>query len=196
MRELQALLAERNEQAGADVIDFDAEKNRVRCYAHIINICSSHIVSSLSSTPNPRIFDSSTHDDSDDSDDWDDIVAASTYDINRRMRLDSDEDDAPRPKDKGRAVDTKGDPLKRARTLVRFLRSSDERKLGFQKYIRNGNSMGLFHRLTDGKYEKVQVPEVEPIRDVRTRWDSAYLMVLRLRLLQPVSVSPTGQGCN
>jgi hypothetical protein len=42
----------------------------------------------------------------------------------------------------------------------------------------------------------VQVPMLQPLRDVKTRWDSVYMMVRRLRALQPVSssqLSATGQ---
>ena len=64
-------------------VDFDHLKNRVRCYAHIINICSSHIVASMTSTSKSYLFDLkipadsnyTTHDDSDGEldDDDDDI---------------------------------------------------------------------------------------------------------------------------
>ena len=46
MQELQSLLAKRRI---TDLVKFDHMKNRVRCYAHIINICSSHIIASFSS---------------------------------------------------------------------------------------------------------------------------------------------------
>ena len=184
------MLKERNKTTGVDIAKFDAEKNRVRCYAHIINICSSHIVSSLSSTPN-LVSDSSTHD-FEDSDGWDEAVPDSDYSFDE-LRLDSDEDDTPGFENKNCA---RGDALKRARKLVRFLQSSDEQKLGFRNFIKRGNEVGLFNRVVGREMQMVKVPVVEPVRDVKMRWDSAYLMVLRLRLLQPVSVSPTGQGCN
>jgi hypothetical protein len=41
MRELEALLKLRN-----DDIKFDHLNNRICCYLHIINICSSHIIAS------------------------------------------------------------------------------------------------------------------------------------------------------
>jgi hypothetical protein len=39
----------------------------------------------------------------------------------------------------------------------------------------------------DGKRVVVQVPELQPLRDVKTRWDSVYMMLQRLRQLRPVS---------
>src|SRR5713226_5838754 len=44
MQELQSLLAKREM---AVRLDFNHLKHHVRCYAHIINICSSHIISSM-----------------------------------------------------------------------------------------------------------------------------------------------------
>jgi hypothetical protein len=41
MRELEALL-----KLHDDDIEFDHLNNRIRCYPHIINICSSHIIAS------------------------------------------------------------------------------------------------------------------------------------------------------
>ena len=46
MQELQSLLAKREM---AIRLNFDHLKHRVQCYAHIINICSSHIISSMTS---------------------------------------------------------------------------------------------------------------------------------------------------
>src|SRR5229473_812721 len=46
MQELQSLLAKRETAVG---LDFDHLKHHVRCYTHIINICSSHIISSMTS---------------------------------------------------------------------------------------------------------------------------------------------------
>src|SRR5258708_24553528 len=41
MRELEALLKQHDNN-----IEFDHLNNRIRCYPHIINICSSHIIAS------------------------------------------------------------------------------------------------------------------------------------------------------
>ena len=47
MEELQSLLAKHRI---TDMVKFDHMKNRVWCYAHIINICSSYIIASFMST--------------------------------------------------------------------------------------------------------------------------------------------------
>lgn len=64
------------------------------------------------------------------------------------------------------------DPLKHVRRLVRFLRSSDQRKEEFKQFIITGNAGKWF-----GEKETDQVPVLEPLRDVKTRWDSVYLML-------------------
>jgi len=52
MEELQYWLAEREIN---DMLKFDHLKHRVWCYAHIINICSSHIVALFTSIPKSYI---------------------------------------------------------------------------------------------------------------------------------------------
>jgi hypothetical protein len=84
----------------------------------------------------------------------------------------------------------KRDPVKRARGLIRLLRSSDERRQVFRKFILDGNKSGLFAiKEKDGKRVEVDVPDLELLRDVKTRWDSVYMMLERLRLLRPVRSS-------
>ena len=52
MEALEVLLARRGI---TDTVRFDPQRSCVRCYAHIINICSSHIISSFTSTPESYI---------------------------------------------------------------------------------------------------------------------------------------------
>jgi len=52
MEALEVLLARRGI---TDMVRFDPQRSRVRCYAHIINICSSHVISSFTSTPESYI---------------------------------------------------------------------------------------------------------------------------------------------
>jgi hypothetical protein len=48
---MQELEHQLDEPETAIAVGFDHRNNCVRCYAHIINICSSHIVASVTSTP-------------------------------------------------------------------------------------------------------------------------------------------------
>lgn len=182
MEELQSLLAKRRI---TDEVRFDHKNNRIRCYAHIINICSSHIIVSFTSTPKsylsqlniPLNPDYVTHDDSDsdnesscsDDDDQDyEWELPGCYSRRGNSSL-------------GEWIEgIKRDPLRRARRVIRLLRSSDEHRNSFQKVIRDGNK----HNWFDDK-----VPELQLLRDVKTRWDSVYMMLRRLRQLRPVSWS-------
>ena len=49
LQELQSLLAERE-------VTFNPKYQRVRCFMHIINICSSHIIASMTSKSSTNIF--------------------------------------------------------------------------------------------------------------------------------------------
>jgi hypothetical protein len=71
----------------------------------------------------------------------------------------------------------KRDPVALGRNIVRLLRSSGQRRETFDQLIRDGNKSGWF---------ETKVPELQLLRDVKTRWDSVYLMLRRLRELRPV----------
>jgi hypothetical protein len=71
----------------------------------------------------------------------------------------------------------KRDPIKRARRIVRIVRSSDQRKQAFRNVIKTFKSNGI----------DIDLPDLELLRDVKTRWDSVYCMIDRLLVLRPVS---------
>jgi len=190
MKELQSRLAKRREIS--DFVNFDHRDNRIRCYAHIINICSSHIVASVTSTSksylgglNVPFDDSETidqHEDSDASDDgnFDEEI--------EEQHLPDGYDNLAGSKFTSWVEGIKRDPLKRAKRVVRLLRSSDERRTAFRTLIRDGNDRGWFKR-ADSRRTLIKVPLLEPLVDVKTRWDSVYLLLRRLRRLRPVSWS-------
>jgi hypothetical protein len=78
------------------------------------------------------------------------------------------------------------DPITKARQLVRAMHASDQRKETFKQVISNGNERGWF-RAADGKV--IQLRPLELLRDVKTRWDSVYEMIRRLRAMRPVRQS-------
>ena len=192
MRELQSLLAEREV---AVAVDFDHIKHRVRCYAHIINICSSHIISSMTSVSKDYLSDldipidsnptiCQDYKDESDDDDIDPDLGVG------ELKLDDCYDDCGDSTLEEWFAGIKRDPLKRACRIIRLLRSSDQRREGFRKFIVDGNAQNWFtQKDQSGKREPVQVPERQLLRDVKTRWDSVYMMLERLRSLRPVSSS-------
>ena len=78
----------------------------------------------------------------------------------------------------------KRDPIARARNIVRTICSSGLCRDPFSSIIKDGNAKQWF---VHGDPPKVfKVPELELLRDVKTRWDSVYHMLRRLHQLQPV----------
>jgi hypothetical protein len=192
MEELESQLAERETAVG---FDFDHLKHRVRCYAHIINICSSHIISSVTSVSEQYLSDlkvpvdgvrmfraDDDNDDDDDDIDGDEDIAELQLDGCYDAHGDSDLEEW--------FTGIKRDPLRRARRIIRLLRSSDQHKERFREFIRAGNKRKWFTATDEnGKRVVIQVPETQLLRDVKTRWDSVYMMLERLRALRPVSLS-------
>ena len=142
MHHLEVLLMHRDPN-----ITFNHLQNCIRCFPHIINICTSHVI--LSSTRVPQEFAkslgsdteflSSNIDDNDDDDDDDDSngrVSVPEFKLN--------EGDLDLSVDEAWVTAMKRDPVKRARRVVQAIRSSDKRKLDFKKLIKDGNESGLF----------------------------------------------------
>jgi hypothetical protein len=77
------------------------------------------------------------------------------------------------------------DPIKHARAVVHILRSSDQRKQDFKEVIKNGNKSGWFRGINSFA---IVVPNLEPLCDVKTQWDSTYAMIEHLVVLRPVSI--------
>jgi hypothetical protein len=76
------------------------------------------------------------------------------------------------------------DIVSHARSVVRVIRGSGMRREAFDEVIINGNTKGWFK---EGEPPRtIQVPMLQLLRDVRTRWDSEYYMLKRLRELRPV----------
>lgn len=191
MQELKNLLAKREAAIAAD---FDPLNHRVRCYAHIINICSSHIVAAATPISKSRSSglvlngatssgsENESEDDGVESDfDIEDVELPNCYSDKGNTRIKAG---------KAWLDNLKRDPLKRARRLIRVLRSSDQQRQGFRAFIQDGNEHGWFTAKDDeGKRSPVQVPDLQLMRDVKTRWDSVYMMLERLRQLRPVRPS-------
>ena len=73
-------------------------------------------------------------------------------------------------------------PVALARTVVRAIRGSGLRRDAFDKVVVNGNAKGWFKE--GGNIVKLK--RLQLLRDVRTRWDSVYYMLNRLREMRQV----------
>src|SRR5712672_1050201 len=138
MQALESLLEKR--EKATKPLDFDYLNHRIRCYAHIINICSSHIVASVTSTSKSYLSNLKVPVDPNN-------VTCDDYD-------DFDPDHGIDPAQPAEPIDDRGnsrlerwfsgikcDPPKCARRLINLLCSSDQCKEGLRKVIEDGNSL-------------------------------------------------------
>jgi hypothetical protein len=79
---------------------------------------------------------------------------------------------------------TSSNPIAQARAVVRAIRGSGLRRDAFDEIIVNGNAKGWFKQGRPLKI--VQLGRLQLLRDVRTRWDSVFHMLSRLREMRPV----------
>ena len=141
MEELESMLAKREMAAS---FDFHHLKHRVRCYAHIINICSSHIISSVTSVSEQYLSDLKVPADTDrifraeDDDDLDDDNIDADEAI-AELQLDGRYDAHGDPELEEWFACIKHDPLKHARRVICLLCSSDQHKECFHEFIQVRN---------------------------------------------------------
>jgi hypothetical protein len=137
-------------------IVFDPIDRKVMCYAHVIDLCTGRVIDALTKK---RTGD-------DDDDDSSGLPLPTTHN-------EQTYDEA-----------VARDPIALGRAVVRAIRASGTRRDAFDELIETGNKKGYF---TAGQpAQTVEVKKLQLLRDVRTRWDSVYYMLNRLRELRPV----------
>jgi hypothetical protein len=171
----------------ATILKFDPKTHHIRCYAHIVNICCSHIIASMTSTSTSYLGRLKVL--------WDE-----KYTMHISSDGGSDDDDnhnicpcndnvpnlPPNYYKNGGGADHKSwlagirlrDPLKHAQELIRILRASDTHRMGLQEFIVIGNKSKLFTKKdANGNHIPTQVAELQLLRDMKMRWDSVFLML-------------------
>ena len=73
------------------------------------------------------------------------------------------------------------DPIALGRAVVQSIRASGQRRQNFEETIKDGNPKHWFG--VDDKGEVIVVPFLQLLQDVKTRWDSVYGMISRLRVM-------------
>ena len=146
MRELESLLKSREKS-----INFDEKNNCVRCFVHITNICSLHLVNAMSnsncakvSETNDEIYESESEFDSNLESD---IICDDESDTEEEEEEDDDDDKRKLALGKVHPWSTalKCNPLKCTRKLIHFLQASDQRRGLFCTTIIDGTN-------TDGSF--------------------------------------------
>lgn len=155
---------------GRGINGFDAKKNYIRCFAHIINLCSQAVIRAM------------------EKDDMD----ADYPDTDTEPGTDSDiSDDAGVVTFRPTRTSRKAGPMQRARKSVGFIRKSGQRRDQFLEIIQQGNNDKTWTQvvIVNAQAEKVtaNLALVTVLPDVKTRWDSVFFMLRRLRYLQQVS---------
>lgn len=80
------------------------------------------------------------------------------------------------------------DPIALGRDIVRTIRASSLRREAFTDVLESGNEKQWFRDEDDNP---IKLPVAELLRDVKTRWDSVYYMINRLRVLKQVKLHPS-----
>jgi hypothetical protein len=152
MKALEDLLRDRG-------IHFHYKDNRIMCFPHIINICTSHVIESFTDiglVDDQAGFDAKPLPCG---------ATEQTYD---------------------EAVDR--DPIALCRGTVRAIRASGVRRDFFDETVTHGNENRLF-RSPENPEETIEVPKLQLLHNVKTRWDSVFKMISRFSDLRPVSNS-------
>lgn len=146
-------------------INFDATDRRITCFPHVLNICSRRVIDEYVTIS----FDSVDTEDA-----W--VDTFNNHVIDKDAYLEAVE----------------RDPVALGREVVRVVRASSLRREDFSDVLKSGNEKGWF---LDEDDNPVKLPVVELLRDVKTRWDSVYYMINRLRVLKQVIFIPL-MSCN
>ncbi len=77
-------------------------------------------------------------------------------------------------------------PIGHGRVVVRTIRSSGIRRDSFDDVIKNGNTKNWFKTYDQVPPQIIKLKPLQLLRQVRTRWDSVYHMLNRLREMRLV----------
>jgi hypothetical protein len=174
-------------------VSFNPKESRIMCFPHVINTCVQHTLKALNNGVDTDIDDIvpvenehdsdldlyvSDDDDSEGSDDEknDDEGGGGNGGGNGNVNTSKEENIA--------ISNVPGDPLNKIRAIVRGIRASGQRQEQFTNVILGGNQYGWWK---DGQGNVVTIKPMQLLRDVKTRWDSTYQMLVRFREFRQVS---------
>jgi hypothetical protein len=117
-------------------------------------------------------------------------IKALNSNIDPDLDLDSDESD-----DEGDTIrrHIPVDLLGKVRSLIKAIRASGQRQTEFYNVVESGNRADWW-KDANGNPEKIK--PLKFLRDVKTRWDSTYQMLIRLRMFKQVNIIPCSGFCS
>jgi len=160
VRKLGDLLAEQEFD-----IAFDPDQRHIMCHPHLINLCAKHTCEGFTKVDISEIKRTIT-----------------TPIVQQHATTTTPVDEHVSKEAYIRAIQS--NPLDKAHALVRAIHASGLRREAFQERIRVGNAQG-WHKYPPA----TQVPLVELLHEVLTRWDTIFFLLNRLRILCPVCYS-------
>jgi hypothetical protein len=137
-------------------IVFDHEDNHIMCFPHVINICSTHVIKQFTNI-----------DLVDDLEEFDPSLAP------RDLEAQTDEQACAH------------DPIALCHGAICAIHASGQHLDYFTKLVHDGNEKGWF--MAPANPDKIiKVPQLQLLHDVRTHWDSIYLMICQCHTMHLV----------
>lgn len=154
------------------VVSFDYKDCRIQCFPHVLNTCVKHTIKALNNG-----IDIDTRGDAGDGKDDE------GSDEDGEDEDGSDEDES--GDDSDSRDQSPGNLLNKARGLIQKIHSSGQRSERFTNIIKGGNQYGWWK---DPQGSAISIRPRQLLRDVKTRWDSTYQMLVRLQEFCQVSL--------
>ena len=154
LKELEILLHPRK-------VEFNHKDNHIRCFLHITNICSNHVIEAFT---NITLVD----------DTGGFIASASGPPSN--------------PDNQSYEEAVAHNPIALCQSTVRAVHASGQQRDHLAEVIEDGNKKGWFKSTRDPNVT-IQVKQAQLVRDMKVRWDSLYFMINWFRKLCPVCLN-------
>jgi hypothetical protein len=154
-------------------INLGSVKNsRIRCFPHIVNIVTQHMLKALDSGADGD--ESPVNSDTEDSNDMPFLVDITDNDNDSEQEEDVIVDNLPPP-----------GIISKIRRLVKWIHQSSQRMALLERVIAMGNTGRLWK---DANGNVVEIKPRALIHDVKTRWDSTFLMIRRILEFRQVCI--------
>ena len=168
---------------------YDSSQHCIICFPHVVHICVMHVTKQFakSSRQGPESQDSSNNTEMDKLPDLGKVFEAAERDPNSDKEDLADVPEGP-PWDKSQQTYKQAlhhKPLDLVRRIVHLIHASNQCWEFLKQLILDGNKNGWFK---DANGNAMKIPVHKLPLDVKTHWDSTYLMINRVLKAHPVRV--------